>query len=258
MLSEDTSLSRRDFLTKGSLALTSLGLLGTLTSSGQTAPLSNNKKDTSLFDVPLQGSKYELPPLPYAYDALEPVIDQETMRLHHDIHFEGYKKGLNQAAAMLEEARNKNDYSVVSYWEDQLAFNGAGYVLHTVFFQNMGPVGSTAPSANLIKTLSDSFGSLEALQSQFSRAAETVQGSGWAILGYQPFGKKLIILQAEKHQNKTQWAVIPILVLDVWEHAYYLKYQNKRSEYVKNWWSVVDWNNVENRLNAAIKLGMPG
>ncbi|MBC2595210.1 superoxide dismutase [Ruficoccus amylovorans] len=196
--------------------------------------------------------EYELPPLPYAYDALEPAIDAETMRLHHDIHFNGYKNGLNKALAQLKQFRSAGDYPEISYWENELAFNGAGYNLHTVFFANMAPEGTTKPSSTLSKTLDTHFGGLDAFKGQFSAAAAKVQGSGWAILGYQPFGGKLVVLQAEKHQNLTQWGVIPILALDVWEHAYYLKYQNRRGDYIKNWWNVVNWDNVAQRTEAAM------
>ncbi len=217
---------------------------------GSPAPTS-----TGLFDVPRNSKgEYGLPPLPYAYDALEPHIDAETMRLHHDIHFEGYRTGLNKAIAKMTEFRQKGEFPEISYWENQLAFNGAGYNLHTVFFENMAPAGTTEPSAAVDKILADAFGSRKAFQEQFSAASKAVQGSGWGILGYQPFGKRLVILQAEKHQNLTQWAVIPILALDVWEHAYYLKYQNKRGDYITNWWKVVNWDNVEQRLEAAMKV----
>lgn len=252
------SLTRRNFITQGSSALAGLGLFATLPASyalgasKDDKPTSSAPQDT-LFDVPMKGGFYELPPLPYAYNALEPFIDEETMRLHHDIHFAGYMKGLNAALKKLEAARTAGAFPEISYWENQLAFNGAGYVLHTVFFQTMAPTGQ-APSASLKNTLTEHFGSFEAFKAQFSSAAGAVQGSGWALLGYQPFGEKLVILQAEKHQNLTQWGIVPILTLDVWEHAYYLKYQNRRKDYIENWWNVVNWDKVEERLTACMKL----
>ncbi len=211
--------------------------------------------DSMLFQVPMDADgNYELPPLPYAYDALEPSIDAETMRLHHDIHFRSYMTGLNSALKNLAESRVSGDFSKISFWESLLAFHGAGYNLHVVFFQNMAPAGTTRISPGLERQIKAAFGTVEGMKGQFSAAAATVQGSGWAILGYQPFGKKLVIMQAEKHQNQTQWAVIPILALDVWEHAYYLKYQNRRGDYIANWWNVVNWDNVEQRLNAAREI----
>lgn len=244
------SSARRQFVKSGALAAAGLALAGQVRAG---APGTSQTGD-GLYAVPLEpNGDYALPPLPYAYDALEPAIDAETMRLHHDIHFDGYKKGLNAALAKLKACRESDDFPEISYWENQLAFNGAGYVLHTVFFQNMAPAGTTTPSAASRKILAGHFGSLDAFKAQFSAAAKKVQGSGWAILGYQPFGQRLVVLQAEKHQNLTQWGVIPVLALDVWEHAYYLKYQNRRGDYVDNWWSVVNWDNVDQRLHGALQ-----
>lgn len=246
--------SRRQFVTTGSALLAGLGL-GAMPGQAQTGGQEAKRQATPLFDVPLDSEgNYELPPLPYAYNALEPYIDEQTMRLHHDIHFNGYKNGLNAAAKKLAESRQQGNFSDVAYWENLLAFNGAGYVLHVVFFQNMAPAGSTQRSNWLNQQIEQAFGSFEGMKGQFSAAASSVQGSGWGILGYQPFGRKLVILQAEKHQNFTQWGIIPILALDVWEHAYYLKYQNRRGEYIDNWWNVVNWDNVAARLEAAQKI----
>lgn len=248
--SPESSLSRRDFV--GAAGLAGLGLLAANSAHGKVEMGAPAK---GLFGVPMNDAgEYELPPLPYAYDALEPSIDAETMRLHHDIHFNSYKNGLNKALAQLATFRQERDYPQIAYWENQLAFNGAGYNLHVVFFENMAPAGTTQPSKALTKTLSDHFGGMDAFQAQFSATASTVQGSGWAILGYQPFGQKLVILQGLIHQDQTQWAVIPILALDVWEHAYYLKYQNRRGDYITNWWKVVNWDNVAERAEAAMQV----
>lgn len=250
--------SRRRFLKTAGLAAAGLGVAGFASSAAAGSPGGGrilSADEALLFGVPMDADgNYELPPLPYAYDALEPSIDAETMRLHHDIHFRSYMTGLNSALKNLAESRASGDFSKVSYWQSLLAFHGAGYNLHVVFFQNMAPAGTTSISRELLRELNAEFGSVEGMRGQFSAAAATVQGSGWAILGYQPFGGKLVILQAEKHQNHTQWGVIPILALDVWEHAYYLKYQNRRGDYIKNWWDVVNWDNVGQRLAAAKKI----
>ena len=260
MASYPNTVSRRDFITQGGTALAGLGLFATLPATYALGAAPQKKGDASssdsLFTVPMDGGVYTLPPLPYAYNALEPYIDEETMRLHHDKHFAGYMNGLNAALKKLEEARVANAFPEISYWENQLAFNGAGYVLHTVFFQTMAPAGQQ-PSTTLTKALAEHFGSFDAFKAQFSSAAAAVQGSGWALLGYQPFGKKFLILQAEKHQNLTQWGVVPVLTLDVWEHAYYLKYQNRRKDYIENWWNVVNWSKVEERFMACTKLEQP-
>ena len=196
--------------------------------------------------------EYVLPPLPYAYNALEPAIDEETMKLHHDKHHAGYVKGLNKALADLAAARSGGEFGAIKAISRDLAFNGSGHLLHCMFWTNMAPVsdgGGGELSAGLATALSASFGSDQGFREQFSAAAGKVEGSGWAILAWEPLGRKLVVLQAEKHQNLTMWGVTPLLVLDVWEHAYYLKYQNRRADYIKAWWDIVNWDDVSKRLN---------
>ncbi|ACL19293.1 Superoxide dismutase [Desulfitobacterium hafniense DCB-2] len=196
---------------------------------------------------------YQLPELPYAYDALEPHYDEATVRLHHDIHHKGYVDGLNNAEAKLAEAREKGDFGLVKHWERELAFHGSGHLLHTLFWTNMTPDGGGTPAGSLGERISQDFGSFEAFKKQFSAAAVAVEGSGWAVLVWNPEFKKLEILQAEKHQNLTQWGVVPLLTVDVWEHAYYLKYQNKRAAWVETWWNLVNWADVSQRFDKAVK-----
>lgn len=201
---------------------------------------------------------YELPPLPYAYDALEPHIDEQTMHLHHDIHHKGYVDGLNKAEAELAKARQGNDFALVKHWEREMAFHGSGHFLHAIFWTNMAPAGKGgggAPSGALADQITKDFGSFDAFKAQYIAASTAVEGSGWGILAWQPAGQKLVILTAEKHQNLTQWGAIPLLVLDVWEHAYYLKYQNKRGDYVKAFWNIINWPDVASRLEKARKAG---
>jgi Fe-Mn family superoxide dismutase len=199
-------------------------------------------------------TKYELPPLPYAYDALEPHIDEQTMRLHHDKHHLAYVNGLNKAEEMLEQARNSGDYAMVKHWSREAAFHGSGHFLHSIFWPNMAPAGQGGggePSGDLASQITKDFGSFANFKAHFSAAANAVEGSGWAILVWEPVSGHLDVLQAEKHQNLTQWGVVPLLALDVWEHAYYLKYQNARPSYVEAWWNVVNWSDVAERLKAA-------
>ncbi|MBM7647379.1 Fe-Mn family superoxide dismutase [Bacillus ectoiniformans] len=198
--------------------------------------------------------QHKLPPLPYPYNALEPHIDQKTMRLHHDKHHRSYVEGLNKAEKALQQARLVNDYQLIKHWERELAFHGAGHYLHTIFWEIMCPEGGGKPSGELLQEINDAFGSFAQFQKQFSEAAKAVEGSGWAILVWAPRAHRLEILQAEKHQNLSQWDVIPLLVLDVWEHAYYLKHQNNRAGYVEAWWNVVCWKQVTKRFNEAKKL----
>jgi superoxide dismutase, Fe-Mn family len=196
---------------------------------------------------------HELPPLPYPYDALEPYIDEQTMRLHHDIHHLGYVKGLNTAEEKLAEARNSGDFALVKHWSREAAFHGAGHLLHSIFWTNMTAADRSAgsPSGELAQAMDRSFGGFEAFKAQFQAASNAVEGSGWGILAYRPTDDSLVVLQAEKHQNLTQWDVVPLLVLDVWEHAYYLKYQNKRPEYVKNFFNIINWDDVAERYRRA-------
>jgi superoxide dismutase, Fe-Mn family len=190
---------------------------------------------------------YSLPDLPYAYDALEPVYDEKTLRIHHDKHHAGYVNGFNAALAKLADTRKSGDYMAVKALSAELAFNGSGHILHSLFWHSMTPRGS-AVTPELEKALAESFGSTAACQGQFAAATKAVEGSGWGVLGYEPAGKKLIILQAEKHQNLTVWGVVPLLVCDVWEHAYYLKYQNNRAAWVDAFMTIANWQFAADRL----------
>ncbi|MCM3243654.1 superoxide dismutase [Cytobacillus firmus] len=198
--------------------------------------------------------KHFLPPLPYDYSALEPHISGEIMRLHHDKHHQSYVDGLNKAEVMLQNARDNNDYSLVKHWSRELAFHGSGHYLHTIFWNNMSPEGGGKPSGALLKEINKYFGSFERFKNHFTEAAKQVEGVGWAILVWSPRARRLEILQSERHMLLTQWDTIPLLVLDVWEHAYYLQYKNNRGDYVKSWWNVVNWKDVEDRYLKASEL----
>ncbi|RBW69766.1 superoxide dismutase [Bacillus taeanensis] len=202
--------------------------------------------------VPIGGHK--LPPLPYAYNALEPYIDERIMRLHHDKHHQSYVDGLNKAEKEMEKARRNNDFDLIKHWEREAAFNGGGHYLHTIFWNVMTPKGGGEPKGELLQEIKRTFGSFQQFKKHFSEAAKKVEAVGWAILVWAPRSHRLEILQAEKHQNLSQWDVIPLLVLDVWEHAYYLQYENKRAEYVDNWWNVVNWPEVSERFKKAKEL----
>lgn len=211
-----------------------------------------NQSDRKKSVVPIGG--HTLPSLPYAYDALEPYIDQETMRLHHLKHHQSYVDGLNKAEKEMQKARTTNDFDLIKHWEREAAFNGAGHYLHTIFWPIMSPNGGGQPTRKLRSAINQSFGSFEKFKKHFTEAANKVEGGGWAILVWSPRSRRLEILQAEKHQNLSQWDVIPLLVLDVWEHAYYLKYKNERKRYIDNWWNLVNWPEVEARFNQASQV----
>ncbi|WP_179295515.1 superoxide dismutase [Bacillus sp. FJAT-45350] len=212
----------------------------------------NKKEPVGMKPVPI--GKHTLPPLPYSYDALEPYIAAEIMRLHHSEHHQSYVDGLNKAEQKMEMARKKNDFELIKHWEREAAFNGAGHYLHTIFWNIMSPKGGGEPSGDIATQIIRDFGSFDSFKKHFSEAAKAVEAVGWAILVWAPRAHRLEILQAEKHQNLSQWDVIPLLVLDVWEHAYYLQYKNEREQYVDNWWNVVCWSSVNERFNEAKKI----
>lgn len=238
-------MNKREFIK--STILTTAGIAA--------APLvfgSNRNESIFSDDLPFDNviDEYSLPPLPYEYNALEPHIDATTMKLHHDIHHNGYVTGLNKATAGIKDAISRNDYGMIKHWERELAFHGAGHFLHTIFWEIMGPKQGTR-SSTLDSYIIKDFGTFENMKSYFSASTNAVEGSGWGILSYEPTADKLVILQAEKHSNQSQWTSIPILVLDVWEHAYYLKYQNKRKDYVDAFFNVINWTEVSKRLDKA-------
>lgn len=203
---------------------------------------------------PLPPGRHTLPPLPYDYNALEPYIDADTMRIHHDKLHQKYVDDLNTAELKLAEARTNGNFELIRHWERELAFNGAGHYLHTLFWPTMTPNGGGEPSGELLEAIRRYFGSYNAFREQFSYAAKKVEGPGWAILVWSPRAQRLEILTAEKHQNLSQWDVVPLLPLDVWEHSYFLSYQNERDKYVDAWWNVVNWPYVEERFAQARKL----
>ncbi|MFB6802688.1 superoxide dismutase [Peribacillus butanolivorans] len=212
--------------------------------------LSTQQRQTQ--SVPI--GKHTLPPLPYAYNALEPTISEEIMYLHHDKHHQTYVDGLNKAELMMKNARETKDYSLLKHWEKEAAFHGSGHYLHTIFWEGMIPRGGGQPKGDLLKQIEKDFGSFAAFKNHFSEAAKQVEGVGWAILVWVPRARKLEILQSELHMILTQWDTIPVLVLDVWEHAYYLQYKNNRASYVDKWWDVVNWPQTALRFTEAKKL----
>lgn len=196
---------------------------------------------------------FKLPKLPYDYNALEPYYDEETLRIHHDKHHQGYVDGLNKAELKLEEARNSGDFSLIKHWERELAFNGSGHILHTLFWENMTSKKSN-PNIQLKDIINKAFSNFETFKKQFSAASAAVEGSGWCVLVWIPKFEKLEIIQIEKHQNLSVLGCIPLLIIDLWEHAYYLKYKNKRADFISAWWNIVNWDVVNKRYEEAIKI----
>ena len=191
---------------------------------------------------------YELPKLEYEYDALEPYYDKETVELHHSKHHAGYVAGLNNAVTKLEEARNSGDYSLVKHWEKELAFHGAGHALHTLFWENLMPGSEeNKPAGAIFEAIEETFGSFDKFREEFSKVTLAVEGSGWGVLAKGPDGD-LKIFSVENHQKVFIPGYKILLVCDVWEHAYYLKYQDRRADWIKNFFKILNWDALEKRL----------
>jgi Fe-Mn family superoxide dismutase len=194
---------------------------------------------------------YTLPELAYDPAALEPHISGHIMELHHDRHHAAYVKGANLALERLHESRASVDYSTIAMLERDLAFNVSGHVLHSVFWTNLSPDGGDVPSGGLATTLDETFGGFENFRRQMTEAAAAIQGSGWALASWEPFGGRLVVQQVHDHQGEHGQGTIPLLALDVWEHAYYLQYENRKADYLNAVWNVINWPDVARRLELA-------
>ena len=194
---------------------------------------------------------YTLPDLDYDYGALAPAISGEIMELHHSKHHAAYVAGANTALEKLAEARDKGDFGALPKLEKDLAFHLGGHINHSVFWKNMSPDGGGEPTGDVASAIEEYFGSFATLQAQFNAAANSLQGSGWAMLVWDTFGKRLNVNQLYDQQNNLPTGQVPLLQLDMWEHAFYLQYKNVKADYVKAWWNVVNWSDVNARLAKA-------
>jgi superoxide dismutase, Fe-Mn family len=202
---------------------------------------------------------FEVPPLPYAYDALEPYIDEETMHLHHDKHHAAYINNLNNALASYPDLQGKsaddlikNLNSLPEAIRTAVRNNGGGHVNHTMFWQIMGPNGGGDPQGAFAEEIKNTFGSLDGLKTAFNDAGAKRFGSGWTWLVRAPTGELKVVSTANQ-DNPMSDGQFPIMGNDVWEHAYYLKYQNRRPEYLTAWWNVINWEEVTRRYEASKK-----
>jgi Fe-Mn family superoxide dismutase len=233
--------TRRDFLTMGAIAI----------------PATMAVANAQVNIVETTPTLHTLPTLDYAYSDLEPYIDAKTMEIHHSKHHQAYVNGLNKAEEMLFKARADGDYSLVQHWTRQLAFHGGGHALHSLFWKSMKkPVSGITPrpSGTLMVAIQNEFGSFDTFKKHFSATANSVEGGGWALLSLRTSDKRLLITQIENQQKQSYWNCIPLLAVDVWEHAYYLKYQNKRADYVEAWWNVVNWDATQQFYNQALQF----
>jgi Fe-Mn family superoxide dismutase len=194
---------------------------------------------------------YSLPELNYDYAALEPHISARIMELHHSKHHAAYVAGANAALEQMEEARANNSFGAINKLEKDLAFHLGGHINHSIFWTNLAPNAADRPSGELAAAIDEFFGSFDAFKAHFSAASLGIQGSGWGILSWDPVGARLIIQQLFDQQANTAQGTVPILQLDMWEHAFYLDYQNVKADYVTAFWNIVNWDNVAQRFAAA-------
>ncbi|MEV2275217.1 superoxide dismutase [Nocardiopsis sp. NPDC049922] len=194
---------------------------------------------------------YTLPELSYDYAALEPWISGQIMELHHSKHHAAYVAGANTALEQMAEARESGNFGTIPMLEKNLAFHLGGHVNHSIFWQNLSADGGDKPEGELGAAIDDQFGSFDAFRAHFGAAANTIQGSGWAILAYEPLGQRLIIEQLYDQQANIPHSTTPLLMLDMWEHAFYLQYKNVKADYVKAFWNVVNWADVQQRFAKA-------
>jgi Fe-Mn family superoxide dismutase len=194
---------------------------------------------------------YELPDLPYDFSALEPHISGAIMELHHDKHHAAYVKGVNTALDQLDEARTSNNFANINRLEKDLAFHLGGHINHSVFWPNLSADGGDKPDGDLGTAIDENFGTFDAFRAQFEANANAIQGSGWSILAFDALGQRLNIVQLFDQQGNLPLGQIPIVLLDMWEHAFYLQYKNVKADYVKAWWNVVNWADAQKRYAAA-------
>lgn len=200
-------------------------------------------------------SVYSLPDLPYDYSALEPHISGQILELHHGKHHAAYVKNANEVLDRLAEAREKMDFTRLAALERALAFNLSGHILHSILWQNMTPKGGGTPQpGQFADAVEKDFGGFDSFRKQITEVASTIMGSGWAALVWEPIGKRLLITQIYDHQSNFAQGGVPLLVMDAWEHAYYLQYQNRKTEFFEAAWKLWNWRDIEARYVAASRL----
>ena len=234
--------------------LSATGILSATAILPSTSVLAQNYDSNGLDKLTDANGNFAHLPLPYNKNFLEPYMDEETVYLHHTFHHGGAVKAANAELQKIRKALDENSLETVDYWTKKLSYHFSSHVLHTIFWTNLINK-KTDPTGDLLNRIEKDFGSYEKLKAYIAKTSKDVAGNGWGILGYQPYSDKLTILQCENHEKLTQWGVVPLLVVDVWEHAYYLKYKNKRADFVDTMLQIINWDNVADRLNTALRLG---
>lgn len=239
-------MERKDFLKSGFI-------IGTGSIVGSPNAFSQNLISNDIDKLADANGNFIQPPLPYSESFLEPYMDAETLHLHYTFHHGGATKAANKDMAMIKKALDENNLETVDYWTRKLTFHSSSHILHSIFWTNLTNK-KTEPTGELLKRINKSFGTYDRLKSLTTETSKNVDGNGWGILAYQPYTDSLIVLQCENHEKLTQWGCIPLLVIDVWEHSYYLKYKNKRADFVDAIFNIINWDNVAQRLNGTLKL----
>lgn len=239
-------MERKDFLKMGALT-SGLFFLNSNSVFAQTAQEGPDKLTDN-------DGNFILKPLPYKYNYLEPYMDEETLSLHYQFHHGGAVKGANKDMAEIKKAVDTQSFETVDFWTKKLSYHFSSHILHTIFWTNLTNK-KIEPKGKLLQLIEKNFGSYDNLKKYIAATSKNVDGNGWGILAYQPFSQKLTILQCENHEKLTQWGCVPLLVIDVWEHAYYLKYKNKRQDFVDALFNLINWDNVAQRLDLAMKCG---
>jgi len=239
-------MNRKQFI-QGSL------IMGGATILPSSSVFAASVKEGSIDQLVDQDGNFLQQILPYSESFLEPFMDAETLHLHYAFHHGGAVKGANKDLQMIKKSMDESNLETVDYWTRKLSYHLSSHVLHSIFWTNLTNK-PTMPTGDLLKRIEKDFGSYDKLKLYLSKTAKDVDGNGWGILGYHPYTDKLTILQCENHEKLTQWGVIPLLVIDVWEHAYYLKFRNKRNDFVDNLFSIINWDNASQRLDTALKL----
>ncbi len=239
-------MERKNFI-KSSL------IFGTGSIIGSTKAFSQNLVVNDIDKLADSNGNFIQQPLPYSESFLEPYMDAETLHLHYTFHHGGATKAANKDAVMIKKALDENNLETVDYWTKKLTYHSSSHILHSIFWTNLTNK-KTEAKGELLKRINKSFGSYDRLKALIAETSKNVDGNGWGILAYQPFTDSLIVLQCENHEKLTQWGCIPLLVIDVWEHSYYLKYKNKRADFVDAIFNIINWDNVAQRLSSAIKI----
>ncbi|MBV6442644.1 MAG: Superoxide dismutase [Fe-Zn] 1 [Saprospiraceae bacterium] len=240
-------MNRKDFFKTSAI-------LGGATLLPNNSVFSQNLAENGIDKLVDADGNFALQPLPYTETFLEPYMDEETVHLHYTFHHGGAVKGANKDLSMIKKALDDNSLDTLDFWTKKLAFHLSSHILHSIFWTNLTNK-KTDPKGELLRRIEKDFGAFDRLKTLLAKISKDVDGNGWGILGYQPYTDKLTVLGCENHEKLTQWGVIPLLVIDVWEHSYYLKYRNRRAEFVDNFFQIINWDNAAERLEIALKIG---